>query len=167
MGGDIANVIRYERGSEPSRARRRLRHGDSVLSTVRPDRGAFFLALNPPETLIASTGFAVLTPKNGVWAFVYSLTTRGEFGKHLGRLADGGAYPAIRPEMVGKIPIALPPTLEPIFLFETLVKPFYEQSARNRMQSRTMGQLRDALLPKLISGELLLPDAEQIAGRQA
>jgi type I restriction enzyme S subunit len=69
--------------------------------------------------------------------------------------------------MVGKIPIALPPTLEPIFLFETLVKPFYEQSARNRMQSRTMGQLRDALLPKLISGELLLPDAEQIAGRQA
>jgi type I restriction enzyme S subunit len=164
-GGDIANIVRYERGSEPSRARRRLRHGDSVLSTVRPDRGAFFLALNPPETLVASTGFAVLTPKNGVWGFLYSLVTRPAVSQLLGRLADGGAYPAIRPEAVGKIPIALPPTLELIFLFEKLVKPFYEQSARNRMQSRTLAQLREALLPKLISGELRLPDVERIAGR--
>jgi len=40
MHGDIGHIVRYERGSEPSRARRRLRHGDTVLSTVRPDRGA-------------------------------------------------------------------------------------------------------------------------------
>jgi type I restriction enzyme S subunit len=47
-----------------------------------------------------------------------------------------------------------------------MLKPFYEQSARNRMQSRTMGQLRDVLLPKLISGELRLPNAERIVGEQ-
>lgn len=34
--GDIVNVATYSRGDEPSRARRRLRHGDTVLSTVRP-----------------------------------------------------------------------------------------------------------------------------------
>jgi type I restriction enzyme S subunit len=166
MRGEIGNIVRYERGQEPSRARRRLRHGDSVLSTVRPDRGAYFLALHPPETLIASTGFAVLTPKSGHWAFLYSLATRLEVGEQLGRLADGGAYPAIRAEVVGQIPVALPPALEPITLFERLVRPLYEKSAQNRTQSRTLGQLRDALLPKLISGELRLPDAERILGGQ-
>lgn len=45
--GNIANISTYSRGEEPSRARRRLRHGDTVLSTVRPDRGSYFLALNP------------------------------------------------------------------------------------------------------------------------
>ena len=164
--GEIGSTVRYERGSEPSRARRRLRHGDSVLSTVRPDRGAFFLALNPPGTLVASTGFAVLTPKSGHWAFLYSLATRREVGEQLGRLADGGAYPAIRPEVVGQIPVALPPTLEPIALFEKLARPLYEKSAQDRRQSRTLRQLRDALLPKLISGELRLPDAERIVGGQ-
>ena len=123
MRGDVANIVRYERGREPSRARRRLRHGDSVLSTVRPDRGAYFLALNPPDTLVASTGFAVLTPKNGLWAFLYSLATRREVGEQLGRLADGGAYPAIRPETIGNILIALPPTLEPILLFKNWSDP--------------------------------------------
>jgi len=164
MLGEIRNIIRYERGSEPSRARRRLRHGDSVLSTVRPDRGSYFLALNPPETLVASTGFAVLTPKNDHWAFLHSLATRREVGDQLGRLADGGAYPAIRPEVVGQISVAIPPTSEPIVLFEKLVRPLYEKSGQNRGQSRTLGQLRDAVLPKLISGELLLPDAERIVG---
>ena len=166
MRGDVANIVRYERGREPSRARRRLRHGDSVLSTVRPDRGAYFLALNPPDTLVASTGFAVLTPKNGLWAFLYSLATRREVGEQLGRLADGGAYPAIRPETIGNILIALPPTLEPILLFEKLVRPLYERAAQNRTQSRTLGYLRDALLPKLISGDLRLPDAERIAEKE-
>jgi type I restriction enzyme S subunit len=164
MRGDIGNIVSYKRGGEPSRARRRLRHGDTVLSTVRPDRGSYFLALNPAETLVVSTGFAVLTPKNGVWAFLYSLATQREVGEHLGRLADGGAYPAIRAEVIGKLRVPLPPTLETVLRFEQLVKPLYEKSAQNRMQSRILGQLRDALLPKLISGELPLPDAERIVG---
>jgi len=166
MHGEIGNIVRYERGSEPSRARRRLRHGDTVLSTVRPDRGAYFLALTPPETLIASTGFSVLTPKNGIWAFLYSVATRREIGEHLGRLADGGAYPAIRPEVIGKIPVALPPTSEPILQFERMVRPLYEKCALSRAQSQTLGQLRDALLPKLLSGELRVPDVEKIVGGQ-
>jgi type I restriction enzyme S subunit len=62
--GNIANIATYPRGEEPSRARRRLRHGDTVLSTVRPDRGSYFLALNPPENRVASTGFAALVTRN-------------------------------------------------------------------------------------------------------
>ncbi len=46
--GQVADIVRYERGTEPSRARRRLAHGDTVISTVRPDRGSYFLSLFPP-----------------------------------------------------------------------------------------------------------------------
>jgi len=89
MRGEVATITRYARGSEPGRARRRLRHGDTALSTVRPDRGAYFLSIEPSPNLIASTGFAILTAQGGNWAFVHVLTTRREFGDELGRLADG------------------------------------------------------------------------------
>ena len=34
---------------------------------------------------------------------------------------------------------------------------------KRRVQSRTLAALRDTLLPKLISGELRLPEAEKLA----
>jgi type I restriction enzyme S subunit len=42
---------------------------------------------------------------------------------------------------------------------------YFEQILQLRLQSRTLAALRDALLPKLISGELRVPDAERIVGR--
>jgi type I restriction enzyme S subunit len=40
----------------------------------------------------------------------------------------------------------------------------YRQLAENERESRSLAQLRDTLLPKLISGELRVPDAERIIG---
>lgn len=164
MKGEVGNVVRYERGAEPSRARRRLRHGDTVLSTVRPDRGAYFLSLDPPETLIASTGFAVLSPRDGNWAFLHSAVTQEEFGEQLGRLADGGAYPAIRPEVIGKLPIIIPET-SVIALYERLIRPLFEKSAHARAHSTSLAAMRNTLLPKLVSGALRIKEAERIIGR--
>jgi type I restriction enzyme S subunit len=164
MRGEIGNIVRYQRDSEPSRARRRLKHGDTALSTVRPDRGAYFLALNPPETLVASTGFAVLSPRDGNWAFLYCAVTRSEVGEQLGRLADGGAYPAIRPDIVGNLPVVLPHSPTISAAFERLARPLFEKTAQNRLQSATLAMVRDALLPKLVSGELRIPHIERNLG---
>ncbi len=152
--GQVANIVRYERGTEPSRARRHLTHGDTVLSTVRPDRGAYFLCLNPPKTLIASTAFAVVSPRDGNWAFLYSALTRSEVGDELGRLADGGAYPAVRPEAVEGLRLVDPQGSEIRSAFDELARPLYERSEQNRIENRLLTALRDSLLPGLISGEL-------------
>lgn len=165
MRGEISTIKRYNRGEEPSRARRRLQHGDTVLSTVRPDRGAYFLALNPIDSLIASTGFVVLTHKAGNWAFLHAFTTREEFCKELGRLADGGAYPAIRPDVVGDRQITIPNEPSLIRAFEKIAQELYFRSEKCKIENRTLISLRDALIPKLISGELRVPDAERIVGR--
>ncbi len=156
--GNITNIATYLRGEEPSRARRRLRHGDTVLSTVRPDRGAYFLALNPPENRVASTGFAVLTPTTAPWSFLHAALTQSEVSDHLGKMADGGAYPAVRPEIIGAIQIALPNEPKILQAFHRNCAPLFEQADANRIQSRTLATLRDALLPKLLSGELRVAD---------
>ena len=44
--------------------------------------------------------------------------------------------------------------------FDAVIAPLFEQFVRNSQQSRTLAQLRDTLLPKLISGELRIADAE-------
>lgn len=161
MRGDVLNVQEFVRGQEPSRARRRLRHGDTVISTVRPDRGAYFLCLNPSLHLIASTGFAVLTPIKAPWSFVYSAATQPEIFPHLGRLADGGAYPAISPEAICKWEIAVPYESQILAKYQELCAPLFEFSVANRVNSRTLAALRDALLPKLLSGEIRVREAER------
>ena len=50
-------------GSAPSRARRVVRHGDVLISTVRTYLRAIASVSHPPENLIASTGFAAIRPR--------------------------------------------------------------------------------------------------------
>lgn len=161
--GEVAEVVTYERGSEPSRARRRLRHGDTVLSTVRPEREAYFLCLHPSDSLIASTGFAVISPRDANWAFLHAALSRAEIFETLGNLADGGAYPAVRPEMIGNLELLVPAERQIIELFHQSVAPLYERANANRIESRSLAEIRDALLPKIISGQLRIPDAGAVA----
>jgi len=156
--GNIANIATYTRGEEPSRARRRLHHGDTVLSTVRPDRGSYFLALNPPENRVASTGFAVLTPTKALWSFIHAAMTQPEVSDHLGQMADGGAYPAVRPEIIGAMKVAMPNESKILEAFHRTCAPLFEQAEANRTQSRTLASLRDTLLAKLLSGELSIEE---------
>jgi type I restriction enzyme S subunit len=46
-------------------------------------------------------------------------------------------------------------------------KSLQERQSANIHESRTLAALRDALLPKLLSGEIRVADAERIAGRYA
>jgi type I restriction enzyme S subunit len=151
--GNIGNIQIFERGKEPTRARRKLRHGDTVLSTVRPDRRSYFLCLNPSPNLIASTGFAVVSPINAAWSFVHAALTQEEVFDYLGQQADGGAYPAIRPQTIGKLEVPWPGE-SGVEKFHHFCGRLYERAEYNRRESRTLAALRDALLPKLLSGEI-------------
>jgi type I restriction enzyme S subunit len=49
--------------------------------------------------------------------------------------------------------------------FMQLCQPWYDQIVANRQQSRTLAALRDTLLPKLLSGEISVANAEEEAGK--
>lgn len=155
--GEIGQIATYMRGEEPSRARRRLQHGDTVLSTVRPDRGAYFLAMNPSDNLLVSTGFAVFTPSHPYWSFVHAAMIRDEVFERLGALADGAAYPAVAPETIAGLPVVIPDE-SVVCAFHAFCAPFYEKAAQHRSESRTLAEARDALLPQLMSGDVRAGD---------
>jgi type I restriction enzyme S subunit len=43
-----------------------------------------------------------------------------------------------------------------------VMQPLFEQYVIQSVESRTLATLRDALLPKLISGEIRVPDEEHL-----
>lgn len=160
MRGEITSTQTFNRGDEPSRARRRLRHGDTVLSTVRPDRGAYFLSIDPRPNHIASTGFAVVSANEVPWSFLHAALTQPEVFNYLGRIADGGAYPAVRPEVIGGIPLILPSVAKLLDLFQSMTCPLFVKAGLNRQESQTLSELRDSLLPRLLSGQVKLQSVE-------
>lgn len=60
-----------------------------------------------------------------------------------------------------RIAVAPPESME---RFDAVIASQFDQLVSNAQQSRSLAQLRDTLLPKLISGELRVPDAERIVG---
>lgn len=99
-----------QREFAPGRARRKVSPGDTLLSTVRPNRRSFIFQADPPENLVASTGFAVVSPgPSADPRYLYYWISRPEFTDYLASVARGAAYPAIVAKDVEDAPIFLPP----------------------------------------------------------
>ncbi len=155
--GRIESTTTYAAEDAPSRAQRVLRVGDTIVGTVRPGNGSYALILL--GGLTGSTGFAVLRPRKVAYAsFVYLAATREDNIERLAHLADGGAYPAVRPDLVSGTD-AVRADEATLDSFAGAVDPLLARVAQNEAQSRTLAALRDVLLPKLISGEIRVPEA--------
>lgn len=151
-GGEITGVQNIGGKEIPSRARRILRYGDTIVGTVRPGNRSF--ALVGEAGLTGSTGFAALRPKVSHWLeFVYLVATSETNIERLAHLADGGAYPAVRPEMVVQEDVVLPTQLV-AQAFNQNVQPLFSQILANRKSAILLAELRDTLLPKLLSGDV-------------
>jgi type I restriction enzyme S subunit len=158
---DVPQAIAFS--DAPSRARRRLRPGDSIVGTVRPGNRSFGFIAHADNNLTGSTGFAVLSPKRKeVTAFVYLGATREENIDRLASLADGGAYPAVKPELVAATKCVLPSD-EVMCEFEAVTRPLLDAISANSARAYSLAMLRDTLLPRLISGQLRLPEAAALA----
>lgn len=159
--GYIDTTTDYAWNEAPSRARRILRRGDTVLGTVRPGNGSY--ALVDQDGLTGSTGFAVLRPKaEHDRELVWCAATSRENIDRLTHLADGGAYPAVRPEMVAATELSVG-NLRIRRAFSTLCAPLLDRIEANKREAQTLAATRDLLLPKLMSGEIRVKDAEKLA----
>jgi type I restriction enzyme S subunit len=101
-------------GAAPSRARRRIRAGDVLASTVRPNLRAFAVVPESLDGEVASTGFAVLRAKPDVClpGFLWALVSHDAFSDAMVSKATGSNYPAVRPADVAGHPVWLPPPEE-------------------------------------------------------
>ncbi|MBD2810866.1 restriction endonuclease subunit S [Xenorhabdus sp. Vera] len=92
----ISHVETITFGEAPSRARRIVRDGDVIVSTVRTYLEAIASINNPPENMIVSTGFAVIRPNKALYKgyAAYCLRASG-FIKEVVARSVGVSYPAI------------------------------------------------------------------------
>ena len=111
-GQGIVETAALPFGNAPSRARRVVRDGDVLISTVRTYLRAIAQVKCPPENMIASTGFAVLRPRRIDSGFLgYACHAEGFVSEVIAR-SVGVSYPAINSSELTRLPLPLPTTPE-------------------------------------------------------
>jgi len=113
---------------------------------------------------ICSTEFMPFVPHKAEWrSFLYELLQSDFIQQQIRARATGstGSRQRVKPRVVAEMPIVVPS--EPVLgQFGLVVSPLHGRLLHNQTTIRTLAALRDTLLPKLISGELRVPDVEKI-----
>lgn len=152
---DSVQAIKPSEEKLPSRARRKVKRGDVLYSTVRPNQKHYGLLENVPHDALASTAFAVIRTESKWSPLVYLALTESSVTEALQQLAETSTstIPSIRPSDLGEIEVALPSDAEGEYL-DSQIRLCYRLFAANSLENNRLVELRDALLPKLMSGEI-------------
>jgi len=115
--GTIDNIQNLQTSKAPSRAKRLVQKNDILYSTVRPNLEHYvFIKDKVAENTVASTGFAVITPKEELVDpyYLYCLITQPKYTQYLSQVAEQAVstYPTVSPNVIGDLELSLPPLSE-------------------------------------------------------
>ena len=79
--------------------------------------------------------------------------------KNLASMNAGSAVPSMTTDILNAMEVVIPST-SALAEFESLVDPMYRAMQENNIQSSKLSELRDALLPRLMSGEIDVSDIQ-------
>lgn len=112
IGEGVINERKKIRMDEaPSRAKRVVQVGNTILSTVRPRNRSFYYFKEAEDNTIVSTGFAVLQAdeKKIDGRYLYYYISNPAFTAYLANNEKGSAYPAITADVIENKEVDLPP----------------------------------------------------------
>lgn len=138
-----------------------FRKGDFLFGKLRPYFHKVGIA---PVDGICSTDIVVLNARERkAAAFVLACISQDEFVAFTDRTSDGTKMPRTSWGRMERYDLCLPsePVLE---AFNECVEPMLDRIVANIHESRTLAATRDLLLPKLMSGEVRVKDAENLVG---
>lgn len=128
----------------------------TVLLSSRAPIGYLAVAEVP---IAVNQGFIAIKPRRCVSNLFLLLWTRFAHEEILSR-ANGSTFPEISKSDFRLIPLVTP-SENIMEAFDRQVRPLYGRIVANERESRALRALRDALLPKLVSGNLRVKDAER------
>ena len=141
----------------PSRARRLVRDGDTIVSTVRTYLRAIASIVTPPPTMVVSTGFAVIRPRDIDPGFsTWMLRSNGVVEEIVAR-SVGVSYPAINACEIGNIPVAIPPLDEQQEIASFLEREGNRVDKLARQTDTAIERLKEyrtALISAAVTGEI-------------
>lgn len=131
---------------------------DILFGKLRP---YFHKVVLAPLSGVCSTDVLVCKPKNPVF---HAFTTLHLFSDALvayaDRLSNGAKMPRINWKDLADYQLAAP-SESVATIFNLAIEPLFQRMRANVFQINTVAILRDTLLPRLISGQLRLPEAQE------
>ncbi|MBN1586022.1 MAG: restriction endonuclease subunit S [Candidatus Omnitrophica bacterium] len=128
-----------------------------MLSKLNPRISrVWFPKINFAKRSVASTEFIVLCPRSGFnQEYLYGLLQSEGFQQTFKGMVTGtsSSHQRVKPEDLLAMEVLIPPS-DLVEQFSSISKPLYDRMARNLEESKILGELRDTLLPKLVSGKL-------------
>lgn len=132
-----------------------------LLSKLNPRIPRVWLPSSVGVNAVCSTEFLPFVPVgSSTTAFVYCLLAAPVFSESLCQLVTGtsNSHQRVRPDGVLSLP-GIIPSGDVIAAFDSVANGLLARLKANRQQAQTLATLRDTLLPRLISGQLRLPEA--------
>ncbi len=151
----VANKI-TEAGLENSSAKW-LPANATVVAMYGATAGQVAYVSRPVTTNQAVCG---LVPNHGFGLFNYLFLSGNE--DTLAHQARGSAQQNINKGIIERTKVAAPPQ-DLAQTFDEMTAPYFQSRVQNMEQNEALAKLRDTLLPKLLSGELRIPEAEKLA----
>lgn len=93
------------------------------------------------------------------FSFVYEYLNSTEFLYKLESMASGSVQKNFGPMHLKQMKLVCPP-IDLLEHYESVCRPLFEKVVANRARIANLATLRDTLLPRLISGQLRLPEAD-------
>jgi type I restriction enzyme S subunit len=146
----------------------RFKNGDTLVARITPclenGKSCFVDFLNRDQTAWGSTEYIVLRPKSPLPPeFAYFLARTDEFRAFMiANMTGTSGRQRVPAECLSNFKIAVP-AAELAEKFGHFACAVFAHMKAHDDESRTLAALRDALLPKLLSGELRLPPAANLA----
>lgn len=142
----------------PSRARRVLRLGDVLMSTVRPNLMAHLFYSEQVPNAVCSTGFAVLRAKSNrsVPGFVFAHLFAHVVNKQIDRTIAGSNYPAINSRDVRLLEIPCPPKVEEQVVIATVLSDMDAEIAALEQRLDKIQAIKQGMMQQLLTGRVRL-----------
>ena len=135
-----------------------FKRGEFLFGKLRP---YFHKVGCAPVDGICSTDIVVVIPKASAWAaFILCCLSSDEFVDYTDQTSTGTKMPRTSWKTMGQYRICLP-SKQVLCAFQSIARPLIERIIANIHENCTCAQTRDLLLPKLISGEIRLREAEK------
>lgn len=145
-------------GDAPTRARRIVHEGDTIISTVRPNLQAIAFFDKIPKNLIASTGFATLSPRSGfVPKFIYYYSFSHIFFNYAISRSVGVGYPAVGEKGLATIPLLKPREQEQfsiVSFLDSKTSKIHEAIKNIKSEISKLEEYRKSLIYEVVIGKI-------------
>ncbi|WP_068170662.1 restriction endonuclease subunit S [Hydrogenophaga taeniospiralis] len=151
-----------EEGAQIKSNKTKFARGSVLQSKLNPHIPRVWFPLRVSENAVCSTEFLPWIAKEPASpSFLYCLLTSDLFGVQVRSLVTGtsNSHQRVKPDQVSGLLAVVPPK-DLLSAFTKTVDPFFERVESGTSQMRDLAGLRDALLPKLLSGELQVQSIE-------